>query len=277
MSPSSKSAASILRRGGAFSSRCGSISRRRSAPASLGPSAARLPDIGDIAVIRDEGDVIVPPNAFDLKGTGLRFTRNSSGMTDGRPMPRSGPRSATASRSPTTTPSARTSVFVSLLSGSERTGVRQFGRQHHVSEEDDASTDRSVGRLLAGRRGSRPFLADLDPSTGGGVFVNAAADAYTVTWCGVRGFDSTQTARSQGTLLPDGTIDMRFAPGSPCDAVVGLSPGQTLDFRTVDLSARDRLGGGAPSVSASRTTRIWTSSPPQTFYPLAIPTLSISS
>ena len=36
-------------------------------------------DIGEIAVVQDEGDLIVPPNEFDLRNTGLRFTRNASG------------------------------------------------------------------------------------------------------------------------------------------------------------------------------------------------------
>ena len=53
-------------------------------PRRSGRRAATSSDIGDIAVIRDEGDVIVPPNAFDLKGTGLRFTRNSAGGYDVR-------------------------------------------------------------------------------------------------------------------------------------------------------------------------------------------------
>ena len=42
-------------------------------------------------------------------------------------------------------------------------------------EGDNASTDRSVGPLLTGPPRVAPFLADLDPSAGGGVFVNAAA------------------------------------------------------------------------------------------------------
>ena len=48
-----------------------------------------------------------------------------------------------------------------------------------------------------------PFFADLDPTTGTGkIFVNAAADQFTVTYCNVRGFDSTRTVTAQATLLP---------------------------------------------------------------------------
>src|SRR6185503_874701 len=57
---------------------------RRNTPATLGPVAATSTDIGEIAVLRDEGDLIVPANTFDLKGMGLRFTRNSQGGYDVR-------------------------------------------------------------------------------------------------------------------------------------------------------------------------------------------------
>ena len=52
---------------------------RRRSITTLGPVAATSSDVGDIAVLRDEGDLIVPANNFDLKGLGLRFTRNSQG------------------------------------------------------------------------------------------------------------------------------------------------------------------------------------------------------
>src|SRR5438874_1640985 len=39
-------------------------------------------DVGDISVLQDQGDVILRPNAFDLRGTGLRFVRNASGGYD---------------------------------------------------------------------------------------------------------------------------------------------------------------------------------------------------
>ena len=136
-----------------------------------------------------------------------------------------------------------------FFSANERTAFVNSDGNITFREGDKASTDRSVGRLLTGPPRVAPFLADLDPSAGGTVFVNAAADHYTVTWCGVRGFDSTQTTTVQATLLPDGTIEMRFASGITLpDAVVGLSPGQTLDFRTVDLSAQGPTSGGGTAV-----------------------------
>jgi hypothetical protein len=220
-------------------------------PESLGAQAATSSDIGDIAVISDAGDVIVPPNAFDLKGTGLRFVRNSSGGYDVRQTDAAF-RTAIGNRITLTdddTSRADVGFAFPFFSASERTAFVNSDGNITFREGDDASTDRSVGRLLTGPPRIAPFLADLDPSAGGGVFVNAAADHYTVTWCGVRGFESTQTTTVQATLLPDGTVELRFASGITLpDAVVGLSPGQTLDFRAVDLSAQGGAGGGSAAV-----------------------------
>ena len=77
-------------------------------------------------------------------------------------------------------------------------------------EDDSASTDRNVARLLTGPPRVSPFLADLDPTAGGRIYVNAAADQYTVTWCAVRGFDSTRIVTAQATLLPSGAIEMKY-------------------------------------------------------------------
>src|SRR4029079_14568173 len=55
-------------------------------------------------------------------------------------------------------------------------------------EEDKASTERKVSRRLTGPPRVAPFLADLDPTSGGRIFVNATSDLYTVTWCAVAGF-----------------------------------------------------------------------------------------
>ena len=47
------------------------------------PSALTSPratqDVGEIAVVQDEGDLIAPANTFDLQGAGLRYTPRGSG------------------------------------------------------------------------------------------------------------------------------------------------------------------------------------------------------
>ena len=53
-----------------------------------------------------------------------------------------------------------------------------------------------------------------------------------MTWCSVRAFDSTQTVTAQTTLLPDGSVEMKFGDTTSVgDAVVGISPGHTGRLR----------------------------------------------
>lgn len=57
--------------------------RHRANEGRLVPLAVTNPqatvDVGEIAVIQDEGDLIAPPNTFDLQGTGLRFVPRAGG------------------------------------------------------------------------------------------------------------------------------------------------------------------------------------------------------
>lgn len=197
-------------------------------------------DIGAIAVLQDEGDLLVPPNPLDLRGTGVRFTPDAGGGYDARVTDASF-RAALGTRlTLEDDDTERVDVpFAFPFYGQTRTAAFVNSDGNITFEEgDSASTERNVARLLTGPPRVAVLLADLDPSSGGAVFVHAAADQYTVTWCGVREFDSTRAASVQATLLPDGSVEMKFGPAiSIQDAVVGLSPGTTADFSAVDLSA----------------------------------------
>jgi len=129
-----------------------------------------------------------------------------------------------------------------------------FGRQQTAAvvnsdgnitfgESDTASTARNVSRFLSGPPRIAVFFADLDPSAGGSVWVNAGGGEFTVTWCGVPGYESSDRATVQATLSPDGTIEMRFGgTTSLTAAVVGVSPGATSEFVAADLTAGARAG-----------------------------------
>ncbi len=225
--------------------------QRRPGVTGIGPPAATSVDVGDIAVIRDEGDLFLAANTFDLASAGLRFTRNAAGGYDvGQGDTAFRP---TLGNRLTLDDDDTTRVDVPFAfpfyAGSERSAFVNSDGNVTFREGDSASTDRNVARLLTGPPRIAVFLADLDPTTGGGIFVNAAADLYTVTWCGVRGFDSEQTATVQATLLPDGAIEMTFATGITLrDAIVGLSPGRTGDFASVNLNAPGPTAGGTGAV-----------------------------
>jgi hypothetical protein len=206
-------------------------------------------DVGEIAVVQDQGDLIESPNAYDLGNVGLRFTRNSAGGYDVSRID-AGFRTSLGTRlTLTDDDSAPVNVAFGFPFYAEPAdGVRRSDGNVTFEQEDRASTGRNVARLLTGPPRVAPFLADLDPSTGGRVYANAAADQYTVTWCGVRGFESTRTTNAQLTLLPDGSIEMKFATVTLPEAIVGVSPGRTGDFVPVDLSATGPTAGGGGAV-----------------------------
>jgi hypothetical protein len=230
-------------RGGRAASTAEGAPGSSSAATSPGPVAA---DVGDVAVLQDQGDLVLPANNIDIRGSGLRFTRSGSGYsiskidgdfrsTLGRQLTLQDDDSAQVSVpfSFSFFDTAQTSAFVNS------DGNVTFG------EEDRASTERNISRLITGPPRVSPFLADLDPSSGGEVFVNATSDQYTVTWCAVKGFDSTKTVTVQTTLLPNGTIEMKYGDTfTLTDAVVGLSPGKTGQFQPIDLSTTTPSSAG---------------------------------
>jgi len=205
-------------------------------------------DVGDIAVVQDEGDLILPSNTYDLKNLGLRFTPNASG---GYSVARIEGlfRSSVGTRVTLTDDDSlqRNVPFGFSFYGKTQTAAFVNSDGNITFEDPDkSSSDRNVARFLSGPPRVSPFLADLDPSTGaGGVFLNSAADQYTVTWCNVRGFDSQRTVTVQATLLPSGNIEMIFGAVNLGDAIVGLSPGHTSTFAPLNLSDAGPTDGGS--------------------------------
>ena len=226
-------------------------------------------DIGEIAVIQDTGDLILPANPYDVRSMGLRFSRSGSSYTlskiDGTFRATLGNRvtleddDSAAVAIPFSFPFygiGQTAAFVNS------DGNITFG------EEDKSSTERNVARLLTGPPRVAPFLADLDPTMGSGrIFVNAAADAYTVTWCNVRGFDSPRLVTTQATLLPDGSVEMKYSDAiNIVDVVVGISPGHTGDVALVDLSNGSGSSSGAIAERFAQANSIDTFAVAKKFY-----------
>jgi hypothetical protein len=226
-------------------------------------------DVGEIAVVQDTGDLILPANPYDLRSTGLRFTRSGGSYTlskiDGNFRAALGTRltltddDSAGGTMPFAFPFYGTGQTLAFVNSD---GNITFG------EEDKSSTERNVARLLTGPPRVSLFFADLDPTTGTGrVFLNAAADAYTVTWCGVRGFDSVRVVTAQATLFPDGSIEFKYGETiNIFDAVVGLSPGHTGDVALLDLSNGSGSGSAAIAERFAQQTSIDTFAVAQKFY-----------
>jgi hypothetical protein len=226
------------------------VDRNRRTPRTL--SARSNADVGEIAVLQDEGDLILPPNSYDLRSLGLRFAKNGSGgynvtRIDGNFRATLGTRLTLDDddSAPGTVP-----FGFSFYGKTQTTAFVNSDGNITFEEADKSSTERNVARLLTGPPRVAPFLADLDPTAGAGrIFLNATSAQYTVTWCNVRGFDTSRTVTLQTTLLPDGTIEMIYGNSVNIgDAVVGVSPGHTGIFTPVNLSDAGPSAGGDGAV-----------------------------
>ena len=207
-------------------------------------------DVGEIAVLQDNGDLIARANRFDLSSVALRFTPNGSGYeltrADGGFRSTIGTRVVLEDDDSSGFDVPFTFAFYGTAQ--PRAFLNSDGNIT-FGEADTASTERSVSRFLSGVPRIAPFFADLDPTTGSGrIFLATGPDGVTVTWCNVRGFDLTDSVTVQTTMLPTGVVEIRFAANVGLDdAVVGLSPGSTSQFSTTDLSGAS--GSAAPSTA----------------------------
>lgn len=224
-----------------------SQARSRAASAVVRPTADR--DENHIAILEDNGgDLIIRPNFFDLANTGLRFAPTGGGYavtTTGADFRATLGRAVTLSDDDS---AEQTIAFPFEFYGRRFTSLFLNSDGNLTFEEaDNASTERGLSRLKTGAPRIAPFFADLDPSASGGVFVDSAPDAMTITWCAVPGFELSGTITVQAALLSGGVIEFRFGSSGLTDAIVALSPGHTDSFTATDLKpAGGRVSDAVP-------------------------------
>jgi len=222
---------------------------QREGPRSAAGRAANE-DVGEIAVLIDEGDLALLRNPMDLQGAGLRFSPAGEGYSVVRlslPLGDAGtrlPLGDDASRLltlPFAFPyfgASYSEVFVNS------DGNLTFG------EADSASVARTVGRLVGGPPRIAPLLADFDPTSGGSVTTRSEGDRFLVIWTSVPQWDKTDKNTFQVALYADGRID--FVYGSELstaieEGAVGIAPGaERGGLLGLDLSsAAGESGAGA--------------------------------
>jgi hypothetical protein len=227
--------------------------RSRVGPLAISP-AATSEDEGQIAVLRDDGDLILPANLYDLRSTAVTFARNGIGGFDVRRSDRTFQSSVgdkvplgDDDSAPVTLPFAfpfYSARYSSLFINSD-------GNLTFVSD-DHASTDRDVNRFLTGPPRIAVLFDDLDPSSGGGVYRRTDGDAVVFTWCSVPEFGAANNrVNVQVRLGSDGNVDFIYgATVGATEAVVGVSPGATGIFTPVDVSTASAgtIAGGSGAV-----------------------------
>lgn len=234
-------------------------SRRRArgftAAGSAVPSVRRA---GEIAVIEDDGRIVVEPSPFDLEGRGVRFKRKKTRF---KVLNKSV--SVAASVGERLALADDDSVEVEFPSGFRFKFFGEIYDSVFVNSDgnltfrtgDEASTARDLGRTLNGPPRISPLFVDLDPSmaaAAGGVFVSFAGGKARITWLDVPEFGTSNRNTVQVTLFSKGHINVGFGDVDAQSAIVGVSPGRGGGVELLDLSADLPTVSGANSAVGER-------------------------
>ncbi|MBM3791513.1 MAG: hypothetical protein FJW35_14360, partial [Acidobacteria bacterium] len=205
-------------------------------------------DIGDIAVIQDDGSLVVRPNLFDLSNRSILFEPRGSSAYRVVPStagfsPGGGTAIVLQDDDTTTVPLGFTFGFYGVSYDSvflNSDGNLTFTRS------DTSSSARDLGRFIGGPPRIGPLFADLDP-TSGTVRFRSEADGIVFLWEGVPRWDTQNSNSFSAKLFRDGRIEFNYGRIDSPEAVVGISPGSAVstvaavDFAT-GLPTEDLAG-----------------------------------
>lgn len=207
-------------------------------------SVVQAARVGDVAVLADDGSLIVQPNPLDLSDFGVQYVPQKKGGMVAAPS--SAPiEDAIGERIDLGDDDSREVLFP------RRFRFRFFGKVHtrmfvHSDGNltfvapDAASTDRDLQRVIAGPPRITPLFVDLDPSSapeGGGVYVLTSDKKVVVTWRDLPQFGLSNRNTFQAVLYPDGRITFAFGTLQARTAVVGLAPGSGGEVQLLDYTA----------------------------------------
>jgi len=204
------------------------------------PEASR---VGDVAVIVDDGSIIIQPNQQDIADFGIQYVPQKKGGYVASPS--SAPVSETIGDRVTL--GDDDSVAVTFPKGFKfkffnkaytKMFVHSDGNITFVAA-DAGSADRDLSRLIGGPPRIAPLFDDLNPETAsgaGGVYVLMEKTKITVTWQDVPEFGSGNHNTFQTVLETSGRITFAFSRIDAREALVGIAPGngggvQLIDYR----------------------------------------------
>ena len=212
--------------------------RAKTAPArveAVAPPAAR--DVGQLVILEDSDGVVGRLNPFNLDGRTVAFSPTAEAAARYRFLPQEASFDAAAadagSRIDLSDDDTRqiTLPFAFPFFGAsyQRMFVNSDGNLTFTAG-DDASNDRSLGRVTAGPPRIAGLFRDLDPSKSqDGVRALLDADRVVVSWSRVPEYTDTGIGPLQTfqiRIFPDGRIEVAFSGVTSREAVVGISPGR---------------------------------------------------
>ncbi len=204
------------------------------------PALATSQDIGDIAVIENDGTIVVSRNIFDLANRAMAFIPADTG----------GFRVVNS-----TAPFDSAGDLLPALGDDDSRELNLgfdfsfFGRPFTTvfvnsdgnltfAGSDSASTARDLGRFTSGPPRIGPLFADLDPSSGS-VRIRREPDSITIIWDQVPLYGTQNSNSFSVRLSRSGAIEFVYSRIDSSSAVVGISPGANLgDITAMDYSTQ---------------------------------------
>ncbi|HLN03853.1 MAG TPA: hypothetical protein VK335_31490 [Bryobacteraceae bacterium] len=208
-------------------------------------------DIGEVAILPDDGGVVARRNAFDLDQQTLTFVPAP---------PLSGAYGFQVTAASYDDAAAAAGTLLPLADDDTRQvsiafPFPFFGNTYKTvfvnsdgnltfTEGDNGATERSLGRLAGGAPRIAPLFEDLDPSQSKqGVFVTSEPGRLVVSWVQVPEYSVFGTGgveTFQVRLYPDGRIQFAYAGINTFGTVVGIGPGRLLgESSVVSFTAGD--------------------------------------
>lgn len=222
------------------------VSRRAAQFAEVRNAVALAPaqDIGDVAILPDDGGVVARRNLFDLDQQTLTFTPAPPMAAAYEFQVSAGSYDAAAAAAGTLLPLADDDTrqvplafpFPFFGNTYQSVFVNSDGNLT-FTQGDNASTERTLGRLAGGAPRIAPLFEDLDPSQSAqGVMVTSEPGRLVVSWVQVPEFSIFGTGgveTFQVRLYPDGRIQFAYNGINSQGAVVGIGPGHLQGECTV--------------------------------------------
>ncbi|MCX6624466.1 MAG: hypothetical protein NTY38_26070 [Acidobacteria bacterium] len=220
-------------------------------------AAAAGRDAGNIAVLEDDGNLVIRRKPFNLDERTISF-QPAAGFRSYRYLV-SGPgfdRAAAQEGIPLDRPADDGAILIRIpfefpLFGNfyneayaDSDGNIQFG-------SSSSGGDRSLGQLLAGAPRVAPLLTDLDPTSGGSIRVYSDAGRVVISWVDVPEYSDYGFGRVQNfqvRLYADGRIEFAYSGVTLENAIVGIAPGGGEEPVLVDFFA-DPSGPGGSAIA----------------------------
>jgi hypothetical protein len=210
-----------------------------------GPAAT---SVGDVAVIEDDGTILVPQNDLDVADHGFQFVPQKKGGYVTSPF-EGGVDGSLGDRL------ALGDDDTALISFPKGFSFRFFGKAYTsmfvqsdgnitLGEQDHESSARDLGRMIAGPPRIAPVFEDFNPETAsgdGGVYLLVSKTRIIVTWFDLPRYGTNNHNTFQAVLYPskgkvDGKITFALGGLDTIKGIVGIAPGNGADVQLLDLT-----------------------------------------